>query len=703
MCKYRKIKEIFLIWFLTLLWTQSQIFAFDLLWEMDAIIQTYTYSNDYMSNTYSSKYSKDPYWDALKAMSDMSSQVKISGVDYVRDLLKKEGCSMSQKKVVGILYYFSPDFRSEFVRTLKMNWKSVDSENYVLDATKISEYCSEYYKCVNRDRDKTTRENKEKISEMIAATPQTVEVNCREKFLYYYNEWKSYEERKQSIQNSQLWSDKYMNGSLDDSPYDLITDVETVWKFLFEGVESPITPVFYNLPVFSNTVKAVLNAKNSGGLGNSNFWDWSVDVSSTGWNNNEEENKGNQNGWSVSLADNSWWEISEQWEWYSDGLWYNGWINNEIFWSDVDLDEVYDDLVGWIWGYKMSWLFKWNLCNEWEELEEEAEPVITRNINNEGINSDFGWLTLQEIEDVIETIRNATDSYWWSLEEEREKLSNTNDNPNAMDTSENGSKRWRNGNNGTNPEKSCIQLYKDKGLDEKESELNCCLDACDDLRSDQKASCQLMCLCGEWKSEIFNPDKIPGLWPIAMIKFCTVPWIDGRFSVWGRKMVSIEEWINEIYGVVNKLSSEWKLWIWTQQNNFFDSTTKEINFWKMISFTINVEWADAFRKWSKQSQQFEEMEASKNNDKMERDYCIRSSLDNPELKNVNIDVTGCGNDDEWDTSISGQTYISDFDRRVDFSQSMGMWMDQEWQFRNFLLEQIHDWTEYANDLLARKW
>ena len=71
------------------------------------------------------------------------------------------------------------------------------------------------------------------------------------------------------------------------------------------------------------------------------------------------------------------------------------------------------------------------------------------------------------------------------------------------------------------------------------------------------------------------------------------------------------------------------------------------------------------------------MEASKNNDKMEREHCIRNSLDNPELKNGNIDVTGCGNDDELDTSISGQTYISDFDRRVDFSQSMGMWMDQE--------------------------
>ena len=141
--------------------------------------------------------------------------------------------------------------------------------------------------------------------------------------------------------------------------------------------------------------------------------------------------------------------------------------------------------------------------------------------------------------------------------------------------------------------------------DEAVNQIKSCAQSCEWLRADQYVSCLEMCACAERTSEIFNPEWGLGLWPLAKIKFCTVPGRDMSFSEWWRKIISIEEWWNEIWWVVDKLSREWKLWVWTKQSNFLDSSTKKIKIDKVISFSIDVQSVDIWEKPKESSEQYE--------------------------------------------------------------------------------------------------
>ena len=233
----------------------------------------------------------------------------------------------------------------------------------------------------------------------------------------------------------------------------------------------------------------------------------------------------------------------------------------------------------------------------------------------------------------------------------------------------------------------------------------------------------LMCACWEIKSPIFNPEKTPWLWPIFMIRFCSIPAVDSRFSVWWKKMYSIEEWMNEIYGVNDKLSREWKLWIWTQQYNFLDSTTKDIKIKDMLSFTINVEWVDIASKFSNHSEQYSDKMSKNFNKILQFEYNISNPLNNNVTKNnyrlisfeweVLDDLRASANEDDVKERLSDlavapslttdQTKDSHASRYGDISEILGTWLDQEWSFWVDTLWYIRDMDSYAQALYAKRW
>jgi len=43
-----------------------------------------------------------------------------------------------------------------------------------------------------------------------------------------------------------------------------MSDLNNIGVFMYEDTTEPITPVFYNLPVFSNSAQSLLNNMNSG-------------------------------------------------------------------------------------------------------------------------------------------------------------------------------------------------------------------------------------------------------------------------------------------------------------------------------------------------------------------------------------------------------------------------------------------------------
>ena len=106
-----------------------------------------------------------------------------------------------------------------------------------------------YIKCFENNN----KNNKEITSD----SPKDPMTSCQEFFEKYYFEWENKEKRFQNVQISQLWADKFRNSTLDDSPYDIMTDLWNLWMLMYEGTVLPITPVFYNLPLFNKRRKKI--------------------------------------------------------------------------------------------------------------------------------------------------------------------------------------------------------------------------------------------------------------------------------------------------------------------------------------------------------------------------------------------------------------------------------------------------------------
>ena len=131
-----------------LLWFNGQIFWFDLVDEISTEFRKYYdggYGDKYLEAPYEPTYSKDPYWDALKNVWDMSMQQKIAWVEYVEEALASRNCSLNQKQLWAILYYFVPEFRAEIARNMKMELWESSSKKFILDEDTILLYCKVYY------------------------------------------------------------------------------------------------------------------------------------------------------------------------------------------------------------------------------------------------------------------------------------------------------------------------------------------------------------------------------------------------------------------------------------------------------------------------------------------------------------------------------------------------------------------------------
>ena len=190
-------------------------------------------------------------------------------------------------------------------------------------------------------------------------------------------------------------------------------------------------------------------------------------------------------------------------------------------------------------------------------------------------------------------------------------------------------------------------------LKETAEEIKNCRKSCEWLRIDQKASCMLMCACWEIDSPIFNPDKTPWLWPIFTFRFCAIPAVATNFSVGWKRIHSIEEWLKEIYWVVDKLSREWRLWKWTQQYEFLDSSTKQMNVADTFAFTIDIEFVDITSDKQKHSDQYEKRKKKAQNEMRKQEYQISNPIDSPSTKNTYRLMP-----DAWNTALDYSSSVN---------------------------------------------
>lgn len=558
------------------------------------------FSDDYLSNSYSSKLSVDPFGDAMSNIENRTEQLRIAWVQYVEESLQKKWCNLSKKKIYWILYYFVPEFRVELVRDLKQSMWDYDSRKYALDEKNIEKYCEEYFVCSKKNI--TTSEN--------------VLTNCKEFFQQNYKAGQDNKGILQNVEAAWVWSDKYWNNSVEDSPYDIMVDMGVLAKLLYQEVQDPIKPVFYKLPLFSNSLKSS-NANNDTNSSSSSMsFDRQLDNEVDSDNHIDVTGKESGALWngSVSLKNDN---LSNQ-SYKTELNWIDEMVTIQPLSDKVDIRGWYDELVEWLNSYRFGNAisdFYTNICedeDDWSELEPEMKSENIWDGMGTDDEDDFDNLSDKEYQEIIDSLWNAVNQYVTYPKEIEDKINQQSDNISD----------------------GILNSTTASELEETAKQIKDCYDSCKGLRIDQKASCMLKCSCWEIKSPIFDPNVTPWLWPIFVIRFCGVPAVNTNFSVWWKRIHSIEEWVNEIFWVVDKLSREWKLWKWTQQHEFLDSSTKQTNIANTFAFTIDVELVDIMKKSHSQSEQFRKKEKENFNENAQKQYWILNSLSDPSRKNA---------------------------------------------------------------------
>jgi len=100
------------------------------------------------------------------------------------------------------------------------------------DLDQMTKVCKKYYACYHGNQNAL----------------YSAETFCKENFLKWYEAGVTYQENQHSIATAQMGSDKYRNMDVEDSPYDILYDMNAIAKLLFESIQDPVEMNFYYMP-----------------------------------------------------------------------------------------------------------------------------------------------------------------------------------------------------------------------------------------------------------------------------------------------------------------------------------------------------------------------------------------------------------------------------------------------------------------------
>jgi hypothetical protein len=184
----------------------------------------------YLERSYEASFPADPFGAIVEEIQNQKNELIIGGISEIATQLQMKGCSLTQKKISNILYYFEDSFRAN------MGTQIAKKSNQFMDARPADgaaeKACVEFNQCYYGNGN----------------FKGDVMTDCKEKFQAWYREGSARKERFQTVKTAQVGQDKYWNSSLEDSPFDLMYDMSAISKILFESVQEPYQLAFYHLP-----------------------------------------------------------------------------------------------------------------------------------------------------------------------------------------------------------------------------------------------------------------------------------------------------------------------------------------------------------------------------------------------------------------------------------------------------------------------
>jgi hypothetical protein len=193
--------------------------------------------NDYLKKSYDSSFAGDPFRAAVEDAEGQDTEIILGGIQEIITQLQRNSCSLTQREISSILYYFDADFRARMGYKLSQATNQVSSTT--LNKSTMEKACMAYNRCYYAP----------------GSFGGDIMTDCKDTFLSRYRNGSTKKDRLQSVKTIQLGKDKYRNTSLDDSPYDLMYDMTAVAKILFEDIKEPYQVLFYHLPNFKGTAE----------------------------------------------------------------------------------------------------------------------------------------------------------------------------------------------------------------------------------------------------------------------------------------------------------------------------------------------------------------------------------------------------------------------------------------------------------------
>ena len=443
-------------------------------------------------------------------------------------------CDLSTADISAILFEANPTFKAKIEKELPNYDKTQrDTKDGRTITKKFVSACEKLSLCMIDQKNLKNRFTAQECWDIINEFYQKSETSRRQ---------------SEEIQTANLAANKYINGDIADSDYDLMYDISQVGTILYKSYKPQPQIIFYNPPIFSDEAS---NSESLGNVGTSQKnWmgtaQWTQ--TSTDWKNEATSSQANRSG-------SFWWAENQL-------------AQNAHAPTPITEDEELNDFV-----YKRS---AHSTLGNYDKVlfQNQCIPVPKESQKSWSQTARGTWTPEEQkrAHQEQQAIQKALEAYRASAWLPKKEEAGSGNNQAASSI----------GSNNIPDE--------EKQLDEIMNKIKECSTKCEGLPYDEKYTCIMQCACSDYISPaLVKGSKQPVLKEWALIvRFCSVASSMTLPNTSAKNILSIAELFDEIAMSVSTLYNEGKLNVKQQKKELLSSSIPKSDISKSVAFTTTV-------------------------------------------------------------------------------------------------------------------
>lgn len=507
-------------------------------WVNEWVERIEAHEKNYMENKYLQE-KKVTIWlfsDNLKKLQEQEDAIISSALEQTKEYFNTtyQKCDLSTADVSAILFEANPTFKAKIEKELPNYDKSQrDRKDGRTVTKKFVSACDKLSLCMI---------DQKKLKNRFTAQ------ECWDIINEFYQKSETSRRQSEDIQMANFGANKYINGDIADSDYDLMYDMSQVGTILYKSYKPQPQIIFYKLPSFSDKgsnweTPADIEGTQKDWTGTGQWTQASAD-----WKNGAASSQANR-------SENSWWAGNQL-------------AQNAHAPTPITEDEELNDFV-----YKRS--AHSTLGNYDKVLFQNQCILVPKESQKTWSQTARGTWTPEEqkrAHQEQQAVQKALEVYRASAWLPKKGESGSWDNLSSS---------WIGSNSIPDEEKQ---------LEEMMNKIKECSTKCEGLPYDEKYSCIMQCACSDYISPALAKDsKQPVLKEWALIvRFCSVASSLTVPNTSAKNILSIAELFDEIAISVSTLYNEGKLNVKQQKKELLSSSIPKSDISKSVAFTTTV-------------------------------------------------------------------------------------------------------------------